>query len=257
MDEIVNKIYTRIQKFFHKIEKDNFSINLKGKFEMNNISEIEKLHSIENFIKLNLEEKKKYFSHSKYEIVTLDENIEKLTKNDVFNQENFKNLIDKCKVFMKTERDDRMYIEKLKQEIILLENDKKAIIEKTRQIIEDLKYDNLILIEKIERLIKDQDKINKEKTELFRKTDEIHKKTQENYQLKNEIQKTKTNFSREKNRISITKDKEIDFLWDKLKFVSKYEKELEAEKRDNNKLRGSIHELKMEIQKILTVSIRI
>ena len=158
MEEIIEKIYTKIKKFILKVEKDNFTLNLNGKIDDNN-STIEKLNFIENFIKIHLEEKKKYFTHSNYEIITLNENIEKLLKSDHFNQENFKNVIEKCKILMKFGREDKLYIERLKQEIIILEKEKNAVVEKTKQIIIELKNDNLNLIYQMKKLNNEKEKI--------------------------------------------------------------------------------------------------
>lgn len=187
--------------------------------------------------------------------MTLDENLEALSKNEKFNQENFKNIIEKCKTFIKSEREDRIYIENLKNEIIILENEKNKVIDKTKFIIEDLRNDNLTLIDKIERLSKDKEKVDKEKNDLMRKTEDIYKKTQENYMLKNEIEKTKSNLIREKNRITINKEKEIQQLWNKVKFNSKFEKDLSVQQKENAQLKNLINEFKVEITRLNTVKL--
>lgn len=250
--ELVNKIYIKIQKYFYKAEKDNFILQLKDKFNDSTLLLIDKLDSIFHFVKLNIKEKKKYFTQSKYEIRSIDENIEKFYKSENFNQENFKNLIEKFKNLINTERQNSLQMEKLKSQIILLEADKKAVVEKTKNVMTDLKEDNLKLIDKIDRLTLVKERVDKEKNDLFRKTEEIHKKAQENHLLKNEIDKNKSMYLREKNRISIGKDKEIELLTIKLKEAVKFEKELEICKKENQKLKNVINELKVEVQQLTT-----
>lgn len=74
---------------------------MKHKFEESNLNTQEKLVAIGDYIKLNILEKKKYFSHSKYEIKSLDENLKNFSRSESFHQDNFKNLIEKCKTFIK------------------------------------------------------------------------------------------------------------------------------------------------------------
>jgi hypothetical protein len=211
---------------------------------------IEKLHLIESFIKVNIDEKKKYFTQSRYEILTFDE---KIGKSEGFNQQNFQNLINRCRVLIKASREDKLFAEKLKQEILILENEKKAIIEKTKSTIEELKIDNLKLIEKIENSRKEKLQIEKEKNELLKKHDEVVKKTIENNQLKLEMEKSKMNWKKETNRVFINKDKQIEVLWEKVKYNSKFEKELSKEQKEKYIYKNGVNELKVEIHRLNTV----
>lgn len=134
-----------------------------------------------------------------------------------------------------------------------MENEKKAIIEKTKSTIEELKNDNLILIEKIENLRKDKLNSEKDKIELLKKQDEVIKKTVENNQLKIEMEKSKINWKKEASRVVIGKDKQIQVLWDKVKFNTKMEKELTKEQKEKYVYKNGINELKVEINRLNTV----
>jgi hypothetical protein len=233
--------------------KDNFAFKLDPT-EINESDSKRKLLFISNFVKLDLEERKKYFMNSRYEISSFEEKIEKV---DGFNQQNFQNLIERCRMFLKNGRDDKVYIEKIKEEIIKLEMEKNAIIEKTKLIIDELKSDNLKLIDKIESLSKEKDKVDIERIELFKKTEEINRKVNENNILKIELEKSKVSFNKEKNKIVINKDKEISQLCDKLNYSSKFEKNLTLEQKEKYKLKNISNELKTEVQRLTTVLIKI
>ncbi len=188
-------------------------------------------------------------------MVSLEENLERITK--TFHQENFSELIDKCKMLMETIREDKIYIEKLKEEIVIITGEKNKIIEKTKEIIEELKGDNLLLIEKIQKFSSDKEKSEKANEELLKRKDDIKKKTFENRQLKNEIEKAKSNITKETNRIEVYKDKEINILKERLKQQVKLEIEIEQLKKENYKIQNALNEIKIELNRKNTVSIEI
>jgi hypothetical protein len=188
-------------------------------------------------------------------VVSLEENLERITK--TFHQENFSELIDKCKMLMETIREDKIYIEKLKEEIVIITGEKNKIIEKTKEIIEELKGDNLLLIEKIQKFSSDKEKSEKANEELLKRKDDIKKKTFENRQLKNEIEKAKSNITKETNRIEVYKDKEINILKERLKQQVKLEIEIEQLKKENYKIQNALNEIKIELNRKNTVSIEI
>jgi len=188
-------------------------------------------------------------------VVSLEENLERITK--TFHQENFCELIDKCKVLMEKIREDKIYIEKLKEEILIITGEKNKIIEKTKEIIEELKGDNLLLIEKIQKFSSDKEKSEKVNEELLRRKDDIKKRTFENRQLKIEIDKVKSNITKESNRIEVYKDKEINLLKERLKQQVKLEKEIEKLKKENNKFQNVLNEVKIELNTKNTVRIDI
>ena len=188
-------------------------------------------------------------------MVSLEENLERITK--TFHQENFCELIDKCKVLMEKIREDKIYIEKLKEEILIITGEKNKIIEKTKEIIEELKGDNLLLIEKIQKFSSDKEKSEKVNEELLRRKDDIKKRTFENRQLKIEIDKVKSNITKESNRIEVYKDKEINLLKERLKQQVKLEKEIEKLKKENNKFQNVLNEVKIELNTKNTVRIDI
>lgn len=210
----------------------------------------EKLKYIYNFIKLDLEERKKYFMNSRYEISSLEEKIERF---EGFSQTNFHNLIERCRSFLITSRDDKLYVETVKDKIITLTLEKEALIEKTKATIEDLKNDNLKLLKKIEKL-KEETELNQlEKNELLRRTDEINKRAHENNLLKAELDKSKSLMKKEKTKISFTKDQEIFQLHEKLKYSSKFEKNFREEEKEKFKLKHICNELKLELNRLSTV----
>jgi len=200
-----------------------------------------------------LKEKKNYFTQSNYELKSLDENFERLQKVSGFSQENFINLIDKCKLLINAEREQYLYIEALKEENKNLEHEKNLVIENTKQIIEELKSKNIFLLNQIEKMCKEKEKIEKNKVELAKKTEEIQKRTMEANMLKHEIEMTKNNFTREKNRITIIKNKEIGQLNEQIKVGDRNEREMDKLTKEYNKLKNMYKEVKVINEKLVTV----
>lgn len=170
-----------------------------------------------------------------------------------FSQENFINLIDKCKVLISAEREQYLYIEALKQENKNLEHEKYSVIENTKQIIEELKSKNILLLNQIEKMCREKEKIEKNKVELAKKTEEIQRRTMEANMLKHEIEKTKNNFTREKNRITIMKNKEIGQLNVQIKLGDRNEREMDKLTKEYFKLKNMFNEIKVVNEKLITV----
>jgi hypothetical protein len=203
------------------------------------------------FVKINISEKKKFFNHSRYEISNIDE---KLLKIENFNQTNFQTLLDRCRVLIKSAREDALYMEKLKEKIKFLQEEKKMVIDKTKSVIEELKTNNLSLLEKIEILCLEKNEMHNEKTLLLKRLEEIGKKTQENMHLKTELEKTKNNLIKEKNMITIHKDQEISLLYEKYKFSQKFEKDLSKSQKEKCQLQNITNEYKVELLRLKTVN---
>lgn len=254
LEKLISKSLTTIKKFFMRLEKDNFSIHLNNVIanELEKMSIEQQCFQVYHFIKQTCKEKKRFFDTSKYEFVNLDSNFEKLKVKSGFNQENFTNLIEKCKMLIKCQQDDNVYIEKLKQEIVILESEKKAIIDKTTAVINTMKNENLLLIEKIEKLNFETNLINQSKGELSLKQQQLQERTQENLKLKGELKKVKDGFSREKKCLTIGKDKEIKALLGKLRFAEGFQEKEQKESKDKFKYKNMYHEVKNEIETLLT-----
>jgi uncharacterized protein (DUF3084 family) len=217
------------------------------------ISLNEKLQTINHFVKKSIKEKENYFNQSNYELKSLDENIERLQKMNGFSQENFINLIEKCKMLINAEREQYLYIEALKQENKNLKCDKNLVIDNTKQIIEDLKAKNVYLLNQIEKMCKEKEKIEKNKQDLAKKTEEIQRRTMEVNMLKHEIEKSKNNFTREKNRINIIKNKEISQLNEQIKLGDRNEREMDKLNKEYHKLKNMYNEIKVVNEKLITV----
>ena len=242
----------KIKKFHRRLETNNFSIPINFEPEINEIPDFEKAFQIFNFVKQACKEKKRFFDTSKYEYINLEENFEKLKSRSGFNQANFINLIDKCKMLMRCQHDDNLYIEKLKHEIIILNSQKNAIIEKTTNTINSMKKNQLDLIEKIKSLNENILLIDQGKHEIMKKTQQLQERTQENLSLKKELKKLTTSFNREKNMIIIHKNKEIKELINKLEYAEKYQKNEVNEKKEKFKYKNLYKEVKLEIETLMT-----
>lgn len=233
--------------------KDNFSLNLQDyPINLDTLSQYDKLGAICKFLKVTASKKNQFFTQSKYEISSLEDSIDRLKKSKTFNQQNFTNLIEKCKLMMSTERQDNIYIEKLKKDLVNVELEKNSVIEKTKGIIDSLKQDNLRLINKIASINKEKEKADSEKFELIKKSEEIHKKALENNQLKAEINTYKTKHKREINRVEVMKDREVKILTQKLEYAIRFEKEVELVTKEKHKLKNHNKELKLEVDRLIT-----
>ena len=148
IEECLHLSLVKIKKYFRRVDTNNFSISIKYdtlQSEVNATPNLEKALQIYNFVKQACKEKKRFFDTAKYEYINLDENFDKLKYKSNFNQANFIDLIEKCKMLLKCQQDDNLYIEKLKQEIIILNSQKNAVIEKTTETINKMKKDQLDL----------------------------------------------------------------------------------------------------------------
>lgn len=249
----------KIKKYFKRVDTNNFSISIKGDFEkeVDALSDLDKAFQIYNYVTQSVKEKKRFFDTAKYEYINLDENFDKLKYKSGFNQANFTDLIEKCKMLMKCQQDDNLYIERLKQEIIILNSQKNAIIEKTTDTINTMKKNQLDLIDKITKLNENCQLIDQGKQELMIKQQQLQERTQENLMLKKDLKKVKQGFDREKTSIIIGKDKQIEYLQTKLRSAEKYQFNEEKEKKEKFKYLNMYKEMKLEIQTLLTENNRL
>ena len=147
----------KIRKYYKRIELNDFSKSVTvDDSEIRKINDLNKSIEIFNFIKYTTKKNKIKFEQSKYNSINFEENIDKLRTRHGFDQSNFCDLIDKCKLLMENLQEKNKYIEKLEQEIIILNNQKNAIIEKTTKQINELKDNLFTLIEKIKELKENQ-----------------------------------------------------------------------------------------------------
>lgn len=254
LEECLYRSLLKIKKYYKRVDTNNFSISIKTDFEkeVQETPDKEKAFQIFNFIVQAVKEKKRFFDTAKYEYINLDENFDKLRYKSGFNQANFIDLIEKCKMLMKCQQDDNLYIEKLKQEIVILNSQKNAIIEKTTETINTMKKNQLDLIDKITKLNENCQLIDQGKQELMLKQQQLQERTQENLMLKKDLKKVKAGFTREKTSIIISKDKQIDYLQTKLKSAEKYQFEEQKERKEKFKYLNMYKEMKLEIQTLLT-----
>ena len=259
-EECLHLSLIKIKKYFKRVDTNNFSISIKYDTllsEVNSTPDLEKALQIYNFVKQACKEKKRFFDTAKYEYINLDENFDKLKYKSNFNQANFIDLIEKCKMLLKCQQDDNLYIEKLKQEIIILNSQKNAVIEKTTDTINKMKKDQLDLIYKITKLNENCQLIDQGKQELMVKQQQLQERTQENHLLKRDLKKLKAGFTREKASIIIAKDKQINYLQTKLKSSEKYQINEQKEQKEKVKYKNMYQEMKLEIDSLLTENNRL
>jgi hypothetical protein len=60
----------------------------------------EKLIKIESYIKLNIQNKKNYFNASRQDVKIIEDCLERLNRNEYFDQTNFKTLVERCKILI-------------------------------------------------------------------------------------------------------------------------------------------------------------
>ena len=185
----------KIRKYYRKIELNGFSKSVTiDSAEIKQISDLDKAIEIYNYIRYSTRKNKLRFEQNKYNAINFEENIDKLRTRHGFDQANFCELIDKCKLLMENLQEKNRYTEKLEQEIIILNNQKNAIIEKTTKQINELKENLLSLIDKIKELKENQ---------------KLQERAQENKNLRNEKKKLIQGFRQEKTNIILNKDFQI------------------------------------------------
>lgn len=155
-------------------------------------------------------------------------------------------------MLMKCQADDNLYIEKLKQEIIILNSQKNAIIEKTTNTINTMKKNQLDLIDKITKLNENAQLIDQGKQELLAKQQQLLERTQENLMLKKELKKKNAGFRREKTSIIISKNKEIKELLGKLDNAEKYHVNEMKEQKEKFKYKNLYKESKLDVETLVT-----
>ena len=214
--------------------------------------DLNKAIEIYNFLKYSTKKNKIKFEQAKYNFINFDENIDKLRTRHGFDQANFCELIDKCKMLTETLQEKNKYIEKLEQEIILLNNQKNEIIDKTTKQINDLKDNLFSLIDKIKELKGNQKLIDEGKKEILLKTQKLQERTQENKNLRNEKKKLIQSFRQEKTHIILNKDSQIKTLSKKLEYAESYQQKLIKEEKEKAIFRNKYKEVKLHIETLMT-----
>ena len=243
----------KIRKYYKRIELNDFSKSVKiNEDELREIPDLNKAIEIYNFIKYTTKKNKIKFEQAKYNSINFEENIDKLRTRHGFDQANFCDLIDKCKLLMENLQEKNKYIEKLEQEIIILNNQKNAITEKTTKQINELKENLFALIDKIKELKENQKLIDEGKKEILLKTQKLQERTQENKNLRNEKKKLIQGFRQEKTSIILNKDCQIKTLSKKLEYAESYQQKLIKEEKEKAIFRNKYKEVKLHIQTLMT-----
>ena len=243
----------KIRKYYKRIELNDFSKSVSiDSSEIKPISDLDKAIEIFNYIKYSTKKNKLKFEQNKYNAINFEENIDKLRTRHGFDQANFCDLIDKSKLLMESLQEKNKYIEKLEQEIIILNNQKNAIIEKTTKQINELKENLLSLIDKIKELKENQKLIDETKKEILIKNQKLQERAQENKNLRNEKKKLIQGFRQEKTNIILNKDFQIKSLSKKLQYAESFQKKLDKEELEKAIYRNKYKEVKLHIDTLLT-----
>ena len=258
IEECLHKGLYKIRKYYKRIELNDFSKSVSiNSEELKEISDINKAIEIYNYIKYSTKKKKLAFEQNKYNAINFEENIDKLRTRHGFDQANFCELIDKCKLLMENLQEKNRYTEKLEQEIIILNNQKNAIIEKTTKQINELKDNLLSLIDKIKELKENQKLIDESKKEILIKNQKLQERAQENKNLRNEKKKLIQGFRQEKTNIILNKDFQIKSLSKKLEYAESYQKLLDKEEKEKAVFRNKYKEVKLHIATLMTENERL
>jgi len=251
--DCLHKGLCKIRKYYRRIELNDFSKSVTiNEDEIKEMTDLNKAIEIYNFLKYSTKKNKIKFEQSKYNSINFEENIDKLRTRHGFDQANFCDLIDKCKLLMENLQEKNKYIEKLEQEIIILNNQKNAITEKTTKQINELKENLFALIDKIKELKENQKLIDEGKKEILLKTQKLQERTQENKNLRNEKKKLIQGFRQEKTSIILNKDCQIKTLSKKLEYAESYQQKLIKEEKEKAIFRNKYKEVKLHIQTLMT-----
>ena len=256
--ECLFKGLCKIRKYYKRIELNDFSKSVSIETsEIKPISDLDKAIEIYNYIKYSTKKNKLKFEQNKYNAINFEENIDKLRTRHGFDQANFCELIDKCKLLMENLQEKNKYIEKLEQEILILNNQKNVIIEKTTKQINELKENLLSLIDKIKELKENQKLIDETKKEILLKNQKLQERAQENKNLRNEKKKLIQGFRQEKTNIILNKDFQIKSLSKKLQYAESFQKKLNKEEMEKAIFRNKYKEVKLHIETLLTENERL
>ena len=248
----------KIRKYYKRIELNDFSKSVSiDTSEIKSASDLDKAIEVFNYIKYSTKKNKLKFEQNKYNSINFEENIDKLRTRHGFDQANFCELIDKCKLLMENLQEKNRYTEKLEQEIIILNNQKNAIIEKTTKQINDLKENLLSLIDKIKELKENQKLIDETKKEILIKNQKLQERAQENKNLRNEKKKLIQGFRQEKTNIILNKDFQVKSLSKKLQYAESFQKKLNKEEMEKAVFRNKYKEVKLHIDTLLTENERL
>jgi len=258
VSECLFKGLCKIRKYYRRIELNDFSKSVSiDTSEIKPIPDLDKAIEIYNYIKYSTKKNKLKFEQNKYNAINFEENIDKLRTRHGFDQTNFCDLIDKCKLLMENLQEKNKYIEKLEQEILILNNQKNVIIEKTTKQINELKENLLSLIDKIKELKENQKLIDETKKEILIKNQKLQERAQENKNLRNEKKKLIQGFRQEKTNIILNKDFQIKSLSKKLQYAESFQKKLNKEEMEKAIFRNKYKEVKLHIETLLTENERL
>lgn len=199
INEFLEETYQKIKRFDERNKEYDYSKKLKKYYhaDTTGMSDLDKALHIYLFVSLNIREKKDYQNKKKYDSMTIKESIDKLNRKKEFNQDNFLQLIDTCKMLIENQKEDDRYINQLKQEIILLNRDRNAAIEQTKDHIKNLQNE-------CKRLIQENGKLMIGQSELYKKNDKIREqmikletKEQENNKLEKKLKSNEIRFKNE------------------------------------------------------------
>ena len=91
----------KIRKYYRRIELNDFSKSVSiDTSDIKPISDLDKAIEVFNYIKYSTKKNKLKFEQNKYNEINFEENIDKLRTRHGFDQANFCELIDKCKMLM-------------------------------------------------------------------------------------------------------------------------------------------------------------
>ena len=152
---------------------------------------------------------------------------------------------------MKIQQEKNLYIEKLEQEIIILNSQKNAIAEKTTNQINEMKQNQLKLIGQIDELNKNGKLIDEGKHKILKITQQLQAKNTENLALKKEQKKLIQEFRQEKTSIILAKNREINSLLSKLKYAESYQQNEVKEQKEKFQYKNKYKEAKLHIQTLM------
>ena len=100
----------KIRKYYRRIELNDFSKSVTiNEEELKEINDLNKAIEIFNYIKLTTKQNKNKLEQTKYNSINFEENIDKLRTRHGFDQSNFCDLIDKCKLLMENLQEKNRY----------------------------------------------------------------------------------------------------------------------------------------------------
>ncbi|MCQ2820622.1 MAG: hypothetical protein MJ252_25430 [archaeon] len=201
-DDCLDLTYRKIKRFDKEIETGEDDT---GPLEIGYISNEEKALEIFRFVKECIKEKKHFIDARKYDILNIKEYLDRVNRKGSFDNKNYLNLIEKCKMLIESQVTDNVYIEKLKQEIIILNREKNEIIAMTKKLVGEHQCAEKSLTEKCNELKKQNEIANKDTQRLVQANNALKEKEQK---IRDLSKKNKSDNNHFKSKI-LRKNKEI------------------------------------------------